>query len=36
MQDMVDGKWDPRAFLVVPPGKKIKPDPANPGVITAE
>jgi hypothetical protein len=35
MQNLVDGKWDEKDFLVVPPGKKIEEDLTNVGIIKA-
>jgi len=36
MQRFVDGKWDDREFLTVPPTKKIAEDLTNNGIITTE
>ncbi len=36
MQRFVDGKWDDREFLTVPPTKKIAEDLTNDGIITTE
>ena len=36
MQRFVDGKWDNKEFLTVPPSKKIAEDLTNEGIITIE
>jgi hypothetical protein len=35
MQNLVDGQWDEKDFLIVPPGKKIEEDLTNVGIIKA-
>jgi hypothetical protein len=36
MQKLVDGQWDEDKFLVIEPGRKIKEDLTNEGIINAE
>ena len=35
MQNLVEGQWDEKDFLIVPPGKKIEEDLTNVGIIKA-
>ena len=36
MQKLVDGRWDEHEFLVIEPGRKIREDLTNEGIIKAE
>jgi hypothetical protein len=36
MQELVDGNWNEKKFLIVKPGQKVSEDLTNPGIIKAE
>ena len=36
VQNLVDGKWDDKAFLVLEPGQQLQADPAKSGIIRAD